>query len=57
MRSQSNLMGTVCSLLAVTMYDLYPDPKWNFVFGTLHLSIFKYCAPNRSMQARRRVDQ
>jgi archaemetzincin len=30
---KSNLRGNAFCVLAITMEDLYPDPRWNFVFG------------------------
>ena len=30
---KSNLPGNAFCVLAITMEDLYPDPRWNFVFG------------------------
>jgi archaemetzincin len=30
---KSNLPGNSFCVLAITMDDLYPDPRWNFVFG------------------------
>jgi archaemetzincin len=34
---RSNLLGNAFCVLAVTMEDLYPDPRWNFVFGQASL--------------------
>jgi len=32
-----NLPGNAFCVLAITMADLYPDPRWNFVFGQASL--------------------
>lgn len=32
-----NLPGNAFCVLAITMEDLYPDPRWNFVFGQASL--------------------
>lgn len=34
---QKKLPADAYALLAITMEDLYPDPKWNFVFGQASL--------------------